>query len=75
MTPEGIARILQEKTKNNDCCGSGDHGLWPDRILMIENGSNGPEVFDHYHAGLHYPKEGQTHFVDWKANHVTPQGL
>ena len=75
--PTDIAQTLQEKTKGNNCCGTGDHGLWPDRILIIRNGDNGcgPKVSAHYHAGLDYPKEGQTHFVNWKENHVAPEGL
>jgi len=75
VSPTKIALALQEKTKGNSCCGTGDHGLWPDRILILKNGDYGPEVCGHYHAGLDYPKEGQTHFVDWKKNHVTSTGL
>lgn len=70
-----IAKILERKTKDNNCCGSGDRGLWPDRIMVIKNGDSGPEVCAHYHAGVDYPKEGQTHFVSWKENHVTTKGL
>ncbi len=75
LTPDGIATVLQEKTKDNNCCGSGEHGLWPDRILIIENGEDGPIVSAHYHAGIDYPRESQGPFVDWKENHVTPEGL
>lgn len=73
--PSDIAKVLELKTKENGCCGTGDHGLWPDKILIIRNGDNGPVVIHQYHAGLDYPKEGQTHFVDWKENHVTPERL
>lgn len=76
-TPADIAIMLAEKTKGNNCCGTGDKGLWPDRILIIRNSDNdsGPEVFAQYHAGIDYPRDGQTHFVDWKKNHVTAEGL
>ncbi len=67
-----IAQVLQEWTKGNNCCGT-DAGLWPDTILMIENGEKGPVVFTRYHAGIDYPREGQAHLVDWKENHVTPK--
>ena len=73
--PIGIARLLEEKTVGNDCCGTGSRGLWPDRILIIKNSDNGPKVCAHYHAGIDYPRESQGHFVDWKENHVTAEGL
>ncbi len=75
QTPTEIAVTLQEKIKGNNCCGAGDNGLWPNRILVIKNGNNGPEVFAHYHAGIDYPRENQGPFADWKENHVTPEGL
>ncbi|MEE9548716.1 MAG: hypothetical protein V3V68_05110 [Nitrosomonadaceae bacterium] len=75
ILPTNIAKSLQAKTKGDNCCGTGDHGLWPDRILVIQDGLDGPEICAQYHAGLDYPKEGQTHFVDWKENHVTAKGL
>ena len=78
-TPTDMAVCLQTKTKGNNCCGSGEHGLWPDRILIIRNGPSDaihcPIVSAHYHAGIDYPRENQGPFVDWKENHVTPEGL
>ncbi|KKN01674.1 hypothetical protein LCGC14_1125390 [marine sediment metagenome] len=78
-TPTEIAETLQNKIKGNNCCGAGDNGLWPDRILVIENGDSDathcPRVSARYHAGIDYPRESQGHFVDWKKNHVTAKGL
>ena len=78
-TPTEVATFLVAKTVGNECCGTGNNGLWPDRILIIKNGDSDaircPEVCAHYHAGIDYPRESQGPFVDWKENHVTPEGL
>ncbi len=74
-TPTEVATFLVAKTVGNNCCGSNEHGLWPDRILIIKSSVSGPEVCAHYHVGLDYPRESQGPFVDWKENHVTPEGL